>query len=60
MRPENITVGQLKELLKDVDDEVYVIVRTDYYYEYADSAYYNHEFSSDRNMKGPGFIIEGG
>jgi hypothetical protein len=60
MEQNQISVGDLKKALEGIDDSVLVIVRTDYYYEYADSAYYNPNFSEDHNMRGPGFIIEGG
>ncbi len=59
MEYPRISVGDLKKALEGISDDVLVIVRTNYYYEYADSAYYNPNFSEDRNMKGPGFIIEG-
>lgn len=58
---EKITVGELKKRLADVHDDVDIVVRTDYYYEYATDAYYNDDYLHDsyRNVRGPVFIIEG-
>lgn len=58
MEQKQISVGDLKKALEGVDDDVLVVIRTDYYYEYADSAYYNPDFSADLDMKGAAFIIE--
>lgn len=55
-----ITAGELKKRLADVDDDVDIMIRTDYYYEHATQAYYDGDYIHDahRNVRGPVFIIE--
>jgi hypothetical protein len=58
---DRLTVADLKRFIADVPDDVIVIVRTDYYYEYADEPYYDEDFIKDyvRNTRFPALVIEG-
>lgn len=57
---EILTVGMLKELLKNIADETQIIVRTDYYYENPFKAVYEEDFTEEGpDMRGSAFVIEG-
>lgn len=58
---ERLTVADLKRLIADVPDDAVVIVRTDYYHEYADEPYYVEDFCMDYVKKTifPALLIEG-
>ncbi len=58
---KRFTVGDLKRFIEEVPDDAIVIVRTDYYHEYADEPYYVESFCMDsvRNTVFPALLIEG-
>lgn len=58
---DRLTVADLKRFIADVPDDAIVVVRTDYYHEYADKPYYNEDFIMDhvRDIRFPALLIEG-